>query len=488
MKIEIDLLSHLKNMRQQFQSKDRWISEFVQNAQRSGATELRVAISKDVIIVSDNGCGCRNPKALFTIATSGWTDLQGEVPFGTGFFSTLAVAQQVEVRSDTWRATMDIADIFATNNLDVVKIKNGLPMRRGFEAILRGVDSENVAAEFTKECQFLRLRLQINGVAMSKKVFSEVDENLPAYAKLVISDPECEGVIYTKSFGDVETFHKRRRVENLYVHAGGRVEFPNANPRCPDRTAWLRDNAYYAAKVNLEKHIKQLYLSVWTAQNQDTIKENAEVIINLVPTARLLQGHLFKKIDHNNNTELVGESDLKDFKGFWASTEALVQSVEKAWHYRMPVVVSQNKVEDALLQSLSISNVSAFDKFLRLESNIQLFQGRPDVQKIFDVLAEISGFPRRLVLADIKVQTVLSVNGHRQDFSVRGICSGGIAYVQASDVQNKSTSEACGSILVTAAHEVAHLHGLDDGDPKHLAKQLDILESWLPTVISTVAK
>lgn len=488
MKIQIDLLSHLKNIRQQFQSKDRWISEFVQNAQRSEATELRVAISKDVIIISDNGCGCRDPKALFTIATTGWTDLQGEVPFGTGFFSTLAVAQQVEVRSDTWRATMDIADIFATNNLDVIKIENGLPMRRGFETVLRGVDSENVATEFTKECQFLRLRLQINGVVMPKKVFAEVDENLTAYTKLVISDPECEGVIYTKSFGDVETFHKRRGVENLYVRAGGRVEFPNANPRCPDRTAWLRDNAYYAARTCLTKHIEQLYLNVWAAQNQDTIKENAEVIIILVPKTKLLLGHLFRKIDHNNNTELVGETDLKDFKGFWASTEALVQSVEKAWYYRIPVIVSQNKVEDSLLQSLDISAVSAFDKFLHLESNIQLFQDRPDVQKIFDVLAEMSGFPRRLILADIKAQTVLSVNGHRQDFPVRGICSGGIAYVQASDVLNKSTSEACGSILVTAAHEIAHLHGLDDGDPKHLAKQLDILENWLPAVISAVTR
>ena len=65
------------------------VGELLQNARRSGATEVRVATVDGEVTIADNGCGIDDPSAILSFGYSGWEQgtMVAEDPAGMGSFS-----------------------------------------------------------------------------------------------------------------------------------------------------------------------------------------------------------------------------------------------------------------------------------------------------------------------------------------------------------------------------------------------------------------
>ena len=95
---ENNLLSRLG---ESFTNKDTFIKEIMQNAQRSGATQLEINTTDNTISFIDNGNGINDFQSLLTVAKSSWDIdiIKKTNAFGIGFLSSIYAADIVEVRS-----------------------------------------------------------------------------------------------------------------------------------------------------------------------------------------------------------------------------------------------------------------------------------------------------------------------------------------------------------------------------------------------------
>ena len=98
-----------------FQSFATVVDELIQNAQRANASEVRVTLEGDSLIISDNGRGCEDPQHLFEKNTSAWGNV--DEAFGEGFFSVFLLADWLRVESHNWAITIDVLEMFETGNL-----------------------------------------------------------------------------------------------------------------------------------------------------------------------------------------------------------------------------------------------------------------------------------------------------------------------------------------------------------------------------------
>ena len=76
------------------------LNELLQNARRSGATEVEITTQEDQVTVTDNGVGISDPAAILAFGHTGWENktAQSEHAAGMGFYA-LARSEQVRVRS-----------------------------------------------------------------------------------------------------------------------------------------------------------------------------------------------------------------------------------------------------------------------------------------------------------------------------------------------------------------------------------------------------
>ena len=97
---ESNFIQHLRLM---FSTKDNVLSETMQNARRAGATSVSFDFNEETktLVITDNGCGISNFKALITIAESSWSEeiMASDQPFGIGFASVSFSAEMVLVES-----------------------------------------------------------------------------------------------------------------------------------------------------------------------------------------------------------------------------------------------------------------------------------------------------------------------------------------------------------------------------------------------------
>ena len=91
------------HMRTLFSTTTTVLSETMQNARRAGAGSVSFDLDEETntLVITDNGCGVADFKALITIAESAWSEelMQSEEPFGIGFSSVSFSADLVCVES-----------------------------------------------------------------------------------------------------------------------------------------------------------------------------------------------------------------------------------------------------------------------------------------------------------------------------------------------------------------------------------------------------
>lgn len=89
------------------------LNEMLQNARRSGATQVDIITHADKVTIADNGAGIRDPQSLLSFGKSDWDQRtqQSENPAGMGIYS-LARRDEVLIRSrvkdgQTWAVTLN---------------------------------------------------------------------------------------------------------------------------------------------------------------------------------------------------------------------------------------------------------------------------------------------------------------------------------------------------------------------------------------------
>lgn len=114
-----------------FSDEFTFVSELLQNAQRSKAKVVCFKIDNGMLYVRDDGVGCSNPDDLLTLDHSSWESTKEG--FGIGFWSVLSVPDMAAIRvsSFKWTAFIDTNKLFNEKDL-TVKVTERETALKGF--------------------------------------------------------------------------------------------------------------------------------------------------------------------------------------------------------------------------------------------------------------------------------------------------------------------------------------------------------------------
>lgn len=117
---ESRFLDHLRTM---FTNSTTVLAECLQNGRRAGASSVDFDYddATSTLIITDNGCGIADFRALITVAESGWSQetIDSERPFGIGFFSVSFAAETVVVESKGKQIVFSSEDLIAKRQIAV---------------------------------------------------------------------------------------------------------------------------------------------------------------------------------------------------------------------------------------------------------------------------------------------------------------------------------------------------------------------------------
>ena len=317
MQVTINIVNEMRKLRTNtYQNKYAWIEELMQNAQRAGAKHVDVTIENDCITISDDGCGCNDPKMLFEKSSSGWSDtiMQNESPFGEGFFSTMLAANRITVKSIGFNAVFDVKKMFEQNDPDVIEITPN-SKTSGFKVILEDLEDIymwNVEETFKKVARFIKTpTTSINGVHVKYKGL-DPDTDSPFVRK--VKTPHMRGWIIPHRWSDdyidsyIETFYSDRKVKDLKIFEGvsGIISFENnvIDLRCPDRKDFVQNEKYEVIKAELHTEIAKMYGKL-LKEASDNIIERYESYIEKYLDMNEYKKHIrFKFIKNEKEPEI----------------------------------------------------------------------------------------------------------------------------------------------------------------------------------------
>lgn len=290
MQVTINIINEMKKLRNStYSDRYTWVDELIQNCQRSGATHIDVKIDHydSTITVSDNGCGCNNPQALFEKSTSDWDDtiVQNESPFGEGFFSTMMAADTINVKSVGFNALFDVNKMFAENTVDVIEVTKNRK-KSGFTVTLSDLRSDvslyAVEERFKETAKYIKSpSTTINGELVHYEGLNP-DIDHPFLRK--IDTPMFKGWIHPHMYGrdgykdpKLRTFAYHRKVMDLngFYGINGVINLKDnvIGLRSPDRHDFIHDDRYNEMIQLLREEIKLMYIKILEKGTDTDIKD-----------------------------------------------------------------------------------------------------------------------------------------------------------------------------------------------------------------------
>ena len=249
-----------------------FIKEFLQNCQRSKSKNVLINFGeKDGVgyfSCYDDGCGCKNPKNIFTLDYSQWESTNEG--FGIGFLSCLAIPnlKEIEIKSKDWIATVDVEDLFINENLDVSVIKN-MNSITGFYVELTSEWFKENKYEIMDYIQnvgkFLSLNIIVNGNKIDQiDLITNFKNSTSDVYYMEFHNSLFDGIISVSdcSYGQLKLYYEDRYVTELYFPYLGGLIIPKYNKitlREPDRESYQRDYKWYKIKEKIEECAKTLY-------------------------------------------------------------------------------------------------------------------------------------------------------------------------------------------------------------------------------------
>ncbi len=127
--IKINESKLMQNLGYAFSNSTTVLSETMQNARRSGASEIRFFFDdkQNLLTIIDNGSGVADMQKLLSLADSGWPDevVKKDRPFGMGWFSVLFSVPQIRVESMGQAIDFYSKDALAFSQIEVQSINHG---------------------------------------------------------------------------------------------------------------------------------------------------------------------------------------------------------------------------------------------------------------------------------------------------------------------------------------------------------------------------
>ncbi|WP_338811496.1 hypothetical protein V2V90_24545 (plasmid) [Agrobacterium leguminum] len=165
---------------------DDILGELLQNARRAGATKVVIDQIDDprfgkAVRIADNGAGLEDPRSLFSLGHSGWSEALScsEDAAGMGFFAlahrgTTIIAQR-KGASDSWLIQAG-ADAF--HGKQPVNVRPGPHDHKGVTVIVPETASENIAGAVQRAARFYPVAVEFNGEIMPSSDFLAEAEHI----------------------------------------------------------------------------------------------------------------------------------------------------------------------------------------------------------------------------------------------------------------------------------------------------------------------
>jgi hypothetical protein len=159
--------------------------EIAQNAHRSGATRLAVALKGTNLEVEDDGSGADNPRALVCLAESDWPSevTENQMPAGWGLFFLMSVSETVSYTSLFGTLTVDCKRFLDESSYrdDLLNLVDGSARtERGFRIKARLVDGvfKSVAyMQVLDGLSYFPMSVTLNGSLVKRKKLSDACKN-----------------------------------------------------------------------------------------------------------------------------------------------------------------------------------------------------------------------------------------------------------------------------------------------------------------------
>lgn len=295
--IKVNTFNRLKKIRMGvvYDSITTIIDELLQNCQRSfivssekiksNVPTIDVVAEEATLIIRDNGNGCSDPQDIFEFEKSGWniSDAFGQ----GGSESIFQIADFISIRSQKWKAWVDVLEMLGTENLNV-RVEDSDEYFSGYEILMNGntiKDNMPLLVEYLKE-QLSRLECEcyLNGAIIEKKNIHEFESE---YTQVF------ENRFYKATLGvqtgyrDIQIYYEKRKVCDIWMQGVyGIIELNRdaVHLKAPDRKSIIRDSKYYDFYKILSHDCKLLYIEfVKTCTDEQFDKYETGIDKNLEP-------------------------------------------------------------------------------------------------------------------------------------------------------------------------------------------------------------
>ncbi|CUX54825.1 hypothetical protein [Agrobacterium deltaense] len=175
---------------------DDILGELLQNARRGGATKMMIDQIDDprfgkAVRIADNGAGLEDPRSLFSLGHSGWSETlsRSEDAAGMGFFALANRGATIIARrkgsSGSWlvQATAD-----AFHGRQPVNVGSGPQDHLGVTVIFPETGNENVAGAVQHAARFYPIPVEFNGAAVIR-----IDDRKVSFEGMPCADDTAAG-------------------------------------------------------------------------------------------------------------------------------------------------------------------------------------------------------------------------------------------------------------------------------------------------------
>jgi hypothetical protein len=261
-----DTWSRLKTLREGFvyDSLLTFLFELIQNSQRAKATTVWIESYGNSFKIVDNGTGCQDPNALFTMDFSGFG-----VGYGVGFTSVYPIADTIKVETQGWRAELDMVEAIEKKNLSLDIHEN--PFVQGFSVTLESEKIGNNQDEIVTKVHEIasvipNINIYVNGNLVEKIDLFEAPSDTTHHMKANNRIYEARlSIAEMREYGGVDVYYEHRHV--CFFHKDGikgKVLIKNhkITLKAPDRKSIIWDDKRHLFIEQLERDLSELCVGV----------------------------------------------------------------------------------------------------------------------------------------------------------------------------------------------------------------------------------
>jgi len=333
-----------------FQSFATVVDELIQNAQRANASEVRVTLEGDSLIISDNGRGCEDPQYLFEKNTSAWGNV--DEAFGEGFFSVFLLADWLRVESHDWAITIDVLEMFETGNLVFQPEETGT-FFKGFKVHIKGERVAENYYDLETEIRTLGRITPENFVILFNNALVEKQPLLQKRHNgfsMNFNNELYEAMLYPSRFGTIDLFYEHRPVTHQYlqgVEGNLHLKKGSVNLKAPDRKELIWDKKRTAFIDQLTVDARTMYLEFIKGASDADLDRFADSIDHYVQVEDYID---LLRVDKNykvmrevaetleqSNPDADPEEMQKMIRVFYGMAQDLQKEDESQEHQQPPV-------------------------------------------------------------------------------------------------------------------------------------------------------